>query len=217
MINQERITIFIDGGNFHHLVLKKLNTKELDFDFNAFVDFLVNGRKLSDEGAKRFYVGSVREKAGDLRSREAMSKQTKLFTNLQHTGWEIKTSKLRRRLEKVTIDDRVVGYESLRQKGIYQIEVERTREKGIDVKLAVDLIVGAIDNKYDIAIIVSSDADLTPALDWVRKRTKKKIEYVGFSIIDKTNEGNTKPLETMFRYSDIQRVLTEADIKKFIK
>ena len=49
----ERITIFIDGGNFHHLVLKKLNTKELNFDFNAFVNFLVNSRKLSNEGAKK--------------------------------------------------------------------------------------------------------------------------------------------------------------------
>ena len=217
MADLERVTIFIDGGNFHHLVLKKLNIQELDFDFDSFADFLINGRKILNEGSKRFYVGSVREKEGDLRSKQVMSKQTKLFTILKQAGWEIKTSKLRRRMEKVIIDDRVVDYKSLKQKGIHQIEMERIREKGIDVKLAVDLIVGAIDNKYDTAIIVSSDSDLTPAMDWVRKRTKKKIEYIGFSIINKSGENNTKPLETMFHYSDIQRSLVESDIYKFTK
>lgn len=217
MKNKERVQIFIDGGNFHYLVLKKISAQELDFLFDDFANFLVNGRALTEEG-KRFYVGTVRERPNSPRSKEAMSKQTKLFAVLKSTKWAIKTSKLRSRTERVIIDERVKDYKNLRQKGIYQIEFERTREKGIDVKLATDLIVGALDNKYDTAIVVSSDADLTPAMDWVRKRTKKRIEYVGFSIIDKMKpDNNTKPLETMFRYSDIQRVLVESDLKNFIK
>lgn len=61
---KERICIFIDGGNFYHLVLKKLGVQELDFDFEKFVDFLANGREITQMG-KRFYVGTVREKEGD--------------------------------------------------------------------------------------------------------------------------------------------------------
>lgn len=72
---KERICIFIDGGNFYHLVLKKLGVQELDFDFESFVNFLANGREISQMG-KRLYVGTVREKEGDLKSKETMSRQT---------------------------------------------------------------------------------------------------------------------------------------------
>jgi len=40
-------------------------------------------------------VGTVREQVGDERSKRAMSRQTRLFSTLKATGWDIKTSKLR--------------------------------------------------------------------------------------------------------------------------
>jgi hypothetical protein len=86
----ERISIYIDGGNFYHLVIKKLGIEENSFDFEAFASLLIDGRAQS-ENCKRFYKGTVREKEGDLRSKELMSKQTKLFTLLKKDGWEIKT------------------------------------------------------------------------------------------------------------------------------
>lgn len=217
MQDKERINIYIDGGNFHHLVLKKLGVKELEFSFEEFVNFLANGRDIVLHG-KRFYVGTVREKEGDLRSKESMSRQTKLFTILASYGWEIKSSKLRRRIEIVKIDNRVVGYEELQKKGVREIRFERMREKGIDVKLATDLIVGAVDNQYDTAIIISSDADLVPAIDWVRYRYSKKVEYIGFSLEDRINpKNNTKPLQTMIAKSDIQRILVASDLRPFCK
>ncbi len=56
----------------------------------------------------------------------------------------------------------------------------KIREKGTDVKIAVDLIVGAVDDLYDTAILVSSDTDIIPAIKYVRYKGKK-VEYVGFS------------------------------------
>jgi len=121
-------------------------------------------------------------------------------------------------MEKIPVDGRVIEYEKLKKIGISEIQYERYREKGIDVKLAVDLIVGAIDNKYDTAVIVSSDSDIIPAIDWVRYRTNKKIEYVGFSIIDKNNpENTTDPLMSMISKTDIKRILVESDIRPFIQ
>jgi hypothetical protein len=38
-------------------------------------------------------------------------------------------------------------------------------EKGIDVLLALDIAVGAIHRTYDVAIVVSADTDLVPALE----------------------------------------------------
>lgn len=213
----EKVSIFIDSGNFYHLVLKKLNLKELEFDFNGFAKLLANGREITLEG-KRFYVGTVREKGDGHESKEAMKNQTRLFSELINSGnWAIKTSKLRTRTERVRIDNRVTNYKQILGKGISELEYKRSREKGIDVKMAVDLIAGALDKKYDTAIIVSSDTDLVPAIDWIRKRLKKKVEYISFSVLQTKNYDATKPTKTLIYNSDIQRVFIESDIKPFIK
>ncbi len=217
MQKQEGVCILIDGANFYHLALKKLGISELDFDFEKFAEFLVNDRKTIEKG-KRFYTGTIREKRNDPKSRRAMAKQTKLFTYLSFNGWEIKTSKLRTRTEKIIIDKRVINYQDLLGKGIKEIIFQRTREKGIDVKMATDLIVGALDNKYGTAILVSSDTDLTPAIDWIRKRLNRKVEYIGFSIPNTDlPEKSVKPSQGMITYSDIQRILVASDIRKFVK
>lgn len=52
-------------------------------------------------------------------------------------------------------------------------------EKGVDVRIAVDILRGAIKNEYHRCFIISSDTDLIPAiLD--AKKEGKKIVYVGF-------------------------------------
>jgi len=208
----ERVCIIVDSGNFYHLVLKKLGIQDIDFDFEKFINFLADGREIIKEG-KRFYVATVRE---NHESKQAMSRQTTLFTTLANSKWVIKTSKLKTRIEKIKIDKRMVDCQKLLNLGINEIEYMRSREKGIDVKMATDLIIGAIDKKYDTAILVSSDTDLVPALDLVRLRLKTKIEYIGFSILKNDTREETKPVPRMIGKTDIQRVLVESDIRPFI-
>ena len=43
-------------------------------------------------------------------------------------------------------------------------------EKGIDVALAIDFVMGAVDGAYDIGVIFSTDTDLRPALEVVSAR-----------------------------------------------
>lgn len=43
-------------------------------------------------------------------------------------------------------------------------------EKGIDVALAIDFVMGAVDGAYDIGVIFSTDTDLRPALEVVAGR-----------------------------------------------
>jgi uncharacterized LabA/DUF88 family protein len=83
----------------------------------------------------------------------------------------------------------------------------KIREKGVDVKIAVDMVVGAFENHYDTAIIVSSDTDLVPALKYVKYK-KKQIEYIGFS---------HRPSFGLISVAHIRRLLLPQDIKKFIK
>lgn len=76
----DRICIFIDAGNFYHLVLRKLNLQEVDFDFEKFAQFLSGGRRIIDEG-KRFYVGTVRDKDDGHENKTATGNQTKTFSD----------------------------------------------------------------------------------------------------------------------------------------
>ena len=47
---------------------------------------------------------------------------------------------------------------------------ERAQEKGIDTALAIDFVAKAVDGDYDLGVIVSTDTDLLPALEFVRTR-----------------------------------------------
>jgi uncharacterized LabA/DUF88 family protein len=209
----QKVQIFIDGGNFHHLALKKMGMNEIDFSFNDFANFLADNRIIS-QGGKRFYIGTVREEKGNQRSKDAMSIQRKFFSSLEKDKWEIKTSKLKTREERIVIDERVEGCGELLKKGIKSIMVRRSREKGIDVKIATDLIIAAMDNQYDTAIIVSSDTDLIPAIDIVKYRFNKKVEYIGFSILSKDKE-DSKPSQALIAKSNTQRILVASDMERF--
>jgi len=54
-----------------------------------------------------------------------------------------------------------------------------TLEKGVDTKLAVDMIAMAWDDIYDTAVIVSNDSDFIPAVKLLNARGKKII-HAGF-------------------------------------
>jgi uncharacterized LabA/DUF88 family protein len=192
-----------------------LQIQATNFDFDNFALFLADGRMISEMG-KRYYIGTVREKNGDERSKRAMAQQVKLFNQLKKTAWQIKTSKLRERTERIVIDGRVVDYQKIKNKGIAEVIYQTFREKGIDVKIATDLVAAALDDKYDAAILVSSDTDLIPMIDWTRFRFKKKIEYIGFSISDTSGDrGDIKPTKALIDRTDVQRVLIESDIRRF--
>ena len=55
--------------------------------------------------------------------------------------------------------------------------------KGDDVHLAVDLVSGAYENLYDVAIIVSGDEDFVPAIQKAQKLGKKIVAAYFWSSI----------------------------------
>ena len=85
------------------------------------------------------------------------------------------------------------------------------------MKLATDLLVGAVDNNYDTAVLIRSDTDIVPAIEWIRDRFHKKVEYIGFSLPETEKHEATRPVKTMIYKTDLQRVLAEQDIRKFFK
>jgi uncharacterized LabA/DUF88 family protein len=50
-----------------------------------------------------------------------------------------------------------------------------TEEKGVDVRIATDMIMLAWVDSYDIAILVSSDSDFVPVASFLQTKVKKII------------------------------------------
>lgn len=66
-----------------------------------------------------------------------------------------------RTLPKTTVTTRTLRYPG-------EWPREKEQEKGIDVQLAIDLVAGAVRREYEVAILMSTDTDLKPALEFVR-------------------------------------------------
>jgi uncharacterized LabA/DUF88 family protein len=54
-------------------------------------------------------------------------------------------------------------------------QLKGTVEKGIDAAIITDLMAFAFDDTYDIGIIISGDADFSPAVQYIQKKTDKQI------------------------------------------
>lgn len=55
-------------------------------------------------------------------------------------------------------------------------KIQGTIEKGVDTLVATDMIRFAWEDAYDLAILASSDADLVPAVEFLRLRARKVIQ-----------------------------------------
>ena len=51
-------------------------------------------------------------------------------------------------------------------------EYPRIKEKGIDVAIALDMVIAGIEEKFDVALLVSGDADFIPAIKILQDRGK---------------------------------------------
>jgi uncharacterized LabA/DUF88 family protein len=109
-----------------------------------------------------------------------MINQRKLTGKLQKYGWTIKFG--------------------------HMLKTDDYHEKGVDVQIAVDILIGAYEDLCDTAILVSSDTDLIPTLAKAQQM-KKKIEYIGFS---------HKPSYALIKHSNIRRLLIKENIKQFL-
>jgi len=180
-LRRERTAVYIDGSNFYkYLKDEEINfPKGVKFDFKAFVDFLVGEQRKCV--SKRYYTGIFSNIDNTQKSIELVRGQQKFLSKIEDDGFTIKGGRIIRH------DD-----------GTF-------KEKGTDVKIATDLIIGAVDNLYDTAILISSDTDLIPAIRYIKYK-KKKIEYVGFS---------HEPSLAMQKYADLSILLLPRDIEKF--
>jgi uncharacterized LabA/DUF88 family protein len=53
-------------------------------------------------------------------------------------------------------------------------------EKGVDTKIACDMLSSAMRDLYDLAVLVSNDADLIPSVECVQDVLDKQVVHLGF-------------------------------------
>src|SRR5258708_31056871 len=150
-MKQSRAIILIDASNFYFKLRDVKLHHLLSFDFSKFASYLVRNDTVA--GAT-YYVGAVRTD-GTEKTNIMLANQQRLFAHLKK--------------HKVTYS---LGY-LLKSDGVFH-------EKGVDVNIAVDMLVAAYENRADTIYLVSSDTDLLPAVKKAQERGKTVV-YVGFS------------------------------------
>lgn len=143
--------VIIDGSNFYHGSKKLCPEVHLtNFEYRKFIERLIGIKDLRI----LYCVGEIKREKGNKKSEVMYAQQQSLFYNLEKQRIEI-------------------------YKGFMLKSDGKYHEKGVDVKMAVEIASGALKNEYSECFLVSSDTDIIPAI-LEAKKVKKKIVYVGF-------------------------------------
>lgn len=160
-----KCVLFIDGENFIHKVEDVLKAEGLNKkDFNL---ALIDLNKLFKESLKGFYIHKKIFYASRLHFHPETKKKSEELIKLQR--------KLRNNLIKQGYEFVIAGNVRAQKVGNNVV----FREKGVDVKIGVDLVAFACDRKLETAILCSSDSDLQPAIKELSDRGIE-VAYLGF-------------------------------------
>ncbi len=152
----KKVSIFIDGNNFYYGLrnIYKNSKNLIEFNFQKFTDFLANKREIINI----FYYNAKLDKSKNLNKYES---QQRFFNKIKRIP---KFNLILCRLLKRKIRGTNEFYYVLKED---------------DIHMAVDIVEGACDSKFDIAILVSGDRDFVPVVKAVKKR-KKIVENIYF-------------------------------------
>lgn len=146
--------IVIDGSNFYHKVKSlnhRISTSNLDY-FKFFINLVSLDNHIGV--SINYYVGKINKRNKSKNTLKLYSAQQSFFYELGNQGVTVKP-------------------------GFMLFSNGKHHEKGVDVKMALDIALGAIKNTYDVVYIVSSDTDLIPAIK-VARELGKEVVYIGF-------------------------------------
>lgn len=167
--------LFIDGENFKGKIktIFKENNKEKPiwhtYDFKNLFNKILTDVKIDK---KIFYFARIKEHSDSIdKSKQLIEEQRLLKTHLEKQGFEVILSgSVQGHLKEETNTKKIIVF----------------KEKGVDVKIAVDMVSLACDKKVKEIFLASSDSDLQPAIKEVTNR-KVKCIYIGFE--SKPNKG----------------------------
>ena len=133
-----------------------------------------------------FYFAKINEHEDTLKkSRRLIQEQRSLKTALESYGY------------KVELAGNVRGHKDSQGKLVF-------KEKGVDVRIAVDMLCLSFDKITEEIILCSSDSDLQPAIRESRRR-QISITYLGFEANPNKGISYTTNKTILFRDAEIQK------------
>ena len=159
--SNKRAIVFIDGQNLYHCAKTAFGYTYPNYDVN-----LLSSRVCKEQGWQltqvRFYTGIP-----DAEDNPSWHKfWAAKLAYLGKTGIEVFSRPLRYRNEKIPLPDG----------SIHTVLVGE--EKGIDVRIALDIIRLAHRKEYDVSVIFSQDQDLSEAADEVRIMSEEQQRWI---------------------------------------
>ncbi len=171
------VIVFIDGNNLYHN-LKKINIKPNQLNFKKFVDFICNYFSLNLKEVKYYNsIPTIKE------GKEIYFSHLKFIDKLRRISkFHVITRKLQFNSTKELLFERKNLINSIKLCNLCKPIVEENflnnighfnkKEKGIDVKLAVDLISSSFESNLSL-LLISGDADFIPALELAKNKNSK--------------------------------------------
>ena len=167
---KERVYVFIDGSNFYHAL------KRAGLPYN--LDFYKLGIELCNQNQKLiriyYYNSPLPETDPNYKTQQAFLNAVRKMPYVElRLGrleprkvfvepMKIQNTKLRDELENL-----------LKKLGLKGISYETRNEKGVDIKLASDMIGFAYSNAYDVALLITGDGDFVDAVKTVKNMGKQ--------------------------------------------
>jgi len=186
----KRVIAFVDGMNLFNAVKAEWHYNFPNYDVSKLADAIgeMNATKGWNRPNVRFYTGIPNPQRDPDRSAFWRRK----VDAMRKAGVHVFTRSLRYRAQKFRcancdVDQRITcvncGFE----------RDDRGQEKGIDVRIAIDVVKLARANEYDVAIIFSQDQDLSEATDEVKSIARENKRWI--SIVTAFPEQSDKTLD----------------------
>jgi len=176
---KKKAIVFIDGNNWYHNSRQVVDTKYISF--TKLANFICDHYKY--ELLQIRYYNSI----PDISENELKYYQHMEFlSRLEKEGIKVFKRKLQKNSNKDALNERGMIVDSLilcekckpivKENCINCLGNVSKKEKGIDVKIAVDMIRKClIESECDVCILVSGDADFIPAILTIRDANKEVI------------------------------------------
>lgn len=183
--------LYVDGRNFlgklEDVFQKEKRSAPIweMYDFRGLLNNVLTGLKIDE---RVFYFAKIKEHPDTKeKSQKLISERRLLKTHLEKLGF------------KVVLSGAVRGNYKKKYKGK---DILVFKEKGVDVSIAVDIVVAACDDELKTAILGSSDSDLQPAIRELNKRNVESI-YLGFEIMPNKGLTATTKRTILIRNSEV--------------
>lgn len=187
--------VFIDGENMRHRLVSALYNAHLITDseelFTADIRALVEGALNTQVEDIRYYTTSIHQP--DFEIPEKLHNEISSIER-SHTHWI-------EQLKRQRINVVVAGILKVHENAPCYHCGRRTmvlQEKGVDVRMATEMVMAAVHEAETHIVVMSSDADMIPALEIV-KRSGARITYLCFA--EEENETLKRIADDMVTYS----------------